>query len=83
MTVVTLYTRPGCCLCDEALEVLERVRGRVPFELHEVDITTDDALHKRYLELIPVVWVDDRRVFELEVDEAVLESALRLSSPPG
>ena len=27
MTTVTLYTKPDCCLCDEALEVLER-RGK-------------------------------------------------------
>jgi glutaredoxin len=80
MKTVTVYSRPGCCLCDEALEVIERVRERVPFELGVIDITTDDELHKRYLELIPVVWVDGTPAFELEVDETVFEAAVRLSS---
>jgi hypothetical protein len=78
---VTLYGRPGCHLCDEALAVIQNVQSRVPFVLRQVDITTDDQLHKRYLERIPVVKVDDEYQFELEVDRAVFEYVLRLSSP--
>jgi len=43
VSVVVLYGRPGCCLCDEARSVLERVRARQPFELIEVDIERDPA----------------------------------------
>jgi glutaredoxin len=69
---VTLYSRPGCHLCDDAREVLERVRARAPFTLEEVDIETDDALHARYLERIPVVALDGEEVFDHFVDETAL-----------
>jgi glutaredoxin len=66
---VVLYGRPGCCLCDDAREVLLRVRDEHPFSLRERDIETDDALLRSYLERIPVVTIDGVEVFELFVDE--------------
>jgi glutaredoxin len=73
---LTLYSRPGCHLCDDARAVLERVRARATFSLQEVDITTDDDLHRRYLERIPVVTLGDEELFEFFVDEAALEARL-------
>ena len=73
---VTLYSRPGCHLCDEARAALEALRARAPFELREVDITGDDALHARYLERIPVIALDGRELFDFFVDEAALRQAL-------
>jgi glutaredoxin len=72
MSRVTLYGRPGCHLCDEAREALQRVRTTIPFTLEEVDIETDDELHKRYLERIPVVMLDGEHLFDYEVDEQAL-----------
>jgi len=73
---VTLYSRPGCHLCDDARAALERVRARAPFVLEEVDITGSDALHRRYLERIPVVALDGEELFDHFVDEAALEARL-------
>ena len=73
---LTLYSRPGCHLCDDAREALERVRARAAFSLQEVDITTDDDLHRRYLERIPVVSLNGEELFEYFVDEAALEDRL-------
>ena len=73
---LTLYSRPGCHLCDEARAALERVRARAAFALHEVNIETDEELHGRYLERIPVVALGDEELFEFFVDEAALESRL-------
>ena len=73
---VTLYGRPGCHLCDDAREALERVRARVPFRLEERDITQDDDLHRRYLVRIPVVCLDGEELFEYHVEEAVLRGRL-------
>ena len=70
--IVTLYSRPGCHLCDEARESLKRVQTRAPFTLSEVNIESDDTLHKRYLERIPVVSVGGRDLFDYEVDEDAL-----------
>jgi glutaredoxin len=73
---LTLYSRPGCHLCDDARAALERVRARTTFSLREVDITTDDDLHRRYLERIPVVSLNGEELFEFFVDEAALEDRL-------
>ena len=78
---VTLYGRPGCCLCDEARERLERVRARRWFELLEVDITSDDALHRRFLERIPVIALDGEEIYDFEVDEVDLARRLDRPSP--
>ena len=48
----------------------------MPFALHEVDITQDDELHRRYLERIPVVKLGDEELFDHFVDEAALEARL-------
>jgi glutaredoxin len=72
MRTVTLYGRPGCHLCDDARAALERVRARHPFRLDEVDIESDDALLKRYLERIPVIAVDGEELFDFFVDEEAL-----------
>jgi glutaredoxin len=73
MVEVVLFGREGCCLCDDAREVLERVRARHPFVLRERDIDADPALLRAYLERIPVVTIDGMEAFELFVDEAELE----------
>jgi hypothetical protein len=76
VTVVVLYGRPGCHLCEDAREVLLRVRDAVPFELREIDIEGDDALHAAYLERIPVVTIDGIERFEFFVDESVLRASV-------
>jgi glutaredoxin len=76
MTVVTLYGKPGCCLCDEAKEAIQTVRLDRDFELQEVDVSLDPALHNRYGERIPVVAVDGEEAFELHLDAASLRERL-------
>jgi glutaredoxin len=76
MTTVTIYSKPDCHLCDEALQVLARVRRDHDFELIERDITSDDVLLRAYFERIPVVAVDGRELFEFFVDEHALRSRL-------
>jgi glutaredoxin len=68
VTVITLYTRPGCHLCDEAREAILALGEELPqFELSEVNIEQDEGLLARYLERIPVVAVDGEVVSELEL----------------
>jgi glutaredoxin len=76
MRTVVLYGREDCCLCEEAREVLERVRAKQPFVLQERDIDQDDALQLAYLERIPVVTIDGVEAFELFVDELELQRRL-------
>jgi glutaredoxin len=77
MRTVTLYGRPGCHLCDDALAVLQRIQRAVPFALEERDITADDALHRRYLERIPVIALDGEELFDFFVDEPALIARIR------
>jgi glutaredoxin len=72
MAVVTLYGKPGCHLCTDARSAVERVREQRPFELREVDVTLDPALHREYGERIPVLALNDEELFEFHVEEAVL-----------
>ncbi len=81
MTVVVLFGRPGCCLCDDARAVLERVRAEQPFELIERDIESDEKLLRDYLERIPVVTVDGEELFDFAVDETVLRGRLARVRP--
>jgi glutaredoxin len=76
MIKLTLYTKPDCCLCDEALESLERVRAERPFELEAVDISNDPDLVRRYGDRIPVVHVSGMPTFDYRVDEDELRRLL-------
>ena len=62
-TQVVLFGREGCHLCEEALEGLVALRREgLEFELIEIDIESDETLHRKLLELIPVIEVDGERV---------------------
>jgi glutaredoxin len=73
---VTLYGKPGCCLCDEAKEALADVRAERPFELVQVDVSLDPALNRRYGERIPVVMLEGEELFEYHVDKPELRRRL-------
>jgi glutaredoxin len=77
LTVVTVYSRPGCHLCEEALDRIVALHGEgLRFELREVDIDSDDLLLRRMLEKIPVVEVDGVVVSELSLDATALRARL-------
>ena len=72
-----VYSRPGCHLCEEALDAIVALHGEgYDFELREIDIESDEDLLRRLLERIPVVEVDGERVSELVLDEVGLRARL-------
>ncbi len=77
MSLVTLYSKPGCHLCDDALRVLQRVQKLQPFALEEINIQEDPALLAEYGEQIPVVMLNGTFLFEYTVDEARLRQLLK------
>ena len=81
MTVVTLYGKPGCHLCEDARRVIDVVRAEREFELREIDITRDAGLFREYGERIPVVAVDGAEKFEFHVDSEGLAKALDRVDP--
>ena len=78
MIVLTLYSRPGCHLCDEMKAVVERVTraAGVPATIEEVDISTDSELEARYGLEIPVLLIDGRKAAKYRVTEAELTRML-------
>jgi hypothetical protein len=76
VTRVTLYGKPGCCLCDEARQLVGSLRERMRFELEEVDVSLDPVLHRRYGQRVPVVAVDGQDALELRIEPLVLERLL-------
>lgn len=65
---VTLYTRKGCCLCDEAKAVLMAARGRAGFDYEECDIDGDEALRQRYNDEVPVIAINGVKAFKYRVN---------------
>jgi uncharacterized membrane protein len=55
MIKVTLYTKQDCQLCDEVKLMLQELDSEIPHQLREIDIEADPVLHKRYVEVIPIV----------------------------
>jgi glutaredoxin len=77
MTVVTVYSRPECHLCAEAVEELVALHGEgYRFDLHEVDIESDELLLRRMLEKIPVIEIDGIVASQLIFDEAAVRARL-------
>ncbi len=75
--ILTVYSRPDCHLCEEAVEAILALRAEgYRFELREIDIDSDERLLRRYLERIPVVLLDGEIVSELVLDPAALRSSL-------
>ena len=67
---IVVYSKPGCHLCVDAVNVLRGLQSELGFEIHERDITEEEALHRKYFERIPVVMLDGVQVCEYFVDEA-------------
>ena len=77
MIDVTLYTRPGCHLCDAAAHVIEQVGRRVELRLIKRNILDDAEDFRRYQFEIPVIFVGDEEVARHRVTATELEAAVR------
>jgi glutaredoxin len=73
---ITVYSKPDCHLCDDAMAVLRRLQGEHSFELTELDITQDERLHRAYFERIPVIAIDGEELCDYFVDEALVRERL-------
>ena len=78
MIALTIYSRPGCHLCEEMKAVVERVAGRAQasITIDEIDISTDAGLEQLYGLEIPVLVVDGKKAAKYRVTEAELTRLL-------
>jgi glutaredoxin len=65
---VTMYTRPGCHLCEDAKAVVLPLLREFGANLREVSIDTDSKLIERYGSDIPVIFVGARKAAKHRVD---------------
>ncbi len=73
---VTVYGKPGCHLCENAVKVIEEVCTELGVGWTEIDITTDTDLFAKYWEQIPVTLVDGEQHTFWRVDPDRLRAAL-------
>lgn len=70
---LVLYSKPGCCLCDDMKAELLRARLPWRFELREVDIERDERLLARWGRSIPVLEIGGRVAFKGRIGAGELE----------
>jgi hypothetical protein len=73
---LTLYSRPGCHLCDEMKAVVTRLARSMPLTVEEIDISTDPELEGLYGLEIPVLLVDGKKAAKYRVSEEELRRLL-------
>ena len=74
--IVTLYSKPGCHLCENVRTLLDELAPERRFAIDEVDIQRDARLFERYRYHIPVVLIDGVEVARGRIDETRLIAAL-------
>ena len=72
MIQVTIYSRPGCHLCDAMKAVVLRVARTIPFSLEDVDISGHAELETLYGLEIPVLTIDGKKAAKYRVTEREL-----------
>ena len=73
---LVLYSRNDCCLCEDMKTVINRVAGKIPLSLEEIDVDTSMELRNAYGEEVPVLYIDGRKAFKYNVTARELEKRL-------
>jgi len=73
---ITIYSKPDCHLCDDAKAILKKVSTDFVFTLTEINIEENPETYEKYKYDIPVVFVDDVRLFKGKIEETKLRKAL-------
>ncbi len=73
----TIYSRPGCHLCDEMADVVGSVAADIGGRIEKVDISGNDELESQFGLEIPVLFINGRKSFKVRVTERDLRTRLR------
>ncbi len=76
MTKITIYSRDGCHLCDDAINTLESMREELNFEIDVIDIDQNAELVKLYSDQVPVIHIDGIHHDFYKVDPVRFRSSL-------
>jgi glutaredoxin len=72
----TIYSRPGCHLCDDMKATVGALAASLGTTVEEIDITVDADLEARYGAEIPVLFINGRKAFKYRVSPAELSRYL-------
>ncbi|MFJ7668229.1 glutaredoxin family protein [Lysinibacillus sp. NPDC097195] len=73
---VQFYSRSHCELCEEGLRTLKLVQEEVGFTIDIIDIEQDEAIHEKYMLMIPVVEKDGAVIQYGNIDYVTLMEQL-------
>ena len=76
MTTITIYSRHGCHLCDDAQSTLESLQKELNFEIEVINIDEDEELIKLYSDQVPVIHIDGIHHDFYKVDPLRFRSSL-------
>jgi predicted thioredoxin/glutaredoxin len=72
----SLYSRPGCGLCEEMLVALQALPGVAGYAVDVIDVGEDQAAARRYGHKIPVLLFDGELVCHGHLDTEEVHKAL-------
>jgi len=78
---VTIYSRPGCHLCEEAKAQIAPLLKEFGASLTEINIDEDPELRARYDYDVPVIFLGARKAAKHRVDPAQFRRQLRDAAP--
>ena len=78
-TSVTLYSRPGCCLCDDMKTIVAEVQADTAFTVTEIDISAQPELEACFGQDIPVLFINGRKAFKYRLTAGALRRRLHRS----
>jgi glutaredoxin len=81
MTLVEIYSKEECHLCDRAKAKLRQIQREYPFELREIILREGDAFYEAYGGRVPVIIVDNDVTYEYRVPEEEFIGQLRRRAP--
>jgi glutaredoxin len=74
-----LYSRSGCCLCDEMKTIVRQVGRKTSLIVEAIDVDSSDDLREKYGEEVPVLFINGRKAFKYRLTAKQLATRLKSS----
>lgn len=74
---LVLYSRSGCCLCEEMKAIVHQVGRSMPFSFEEIDVDRSIELQQKYGLEVPVLFINGRKAFKYRLTAKQLKTRLR------
>lgn len=65
---ITVYTVPGCHLCDDAIALIGSLSSKYDLKISIIDILSSPELIKKYQYDVPVVFAEGKEIFRHRIE---------------